>query len=147
MWVYVVKNTKKTQKKPPKNAQKQRKTVAKNGVFRHMTGGVTGNCDMPAQSHYTTSCCLLPQGTEPRAADYSCCNCDDVRKAETRPALQGKKKKRKELVTPTATNVHGDTLCSMIMGPSLLLRLAVGGWWRLVAVGGGWWLVVVAGCP
>ena len=47
-------------------------------------------------------------------------------------------------VTLTETNVHGDALCVMVMGPSLLQRLAVGVWWlavggwRRLAVGG-WW--------
>ena len=58
-------------------------------------------------------------------------------------------------VTPTGTNVHGGALCFMVMGPSLLQRLAVGGWW-MVAVGGwrlavgGWRLVAVLAklsCP
>ena len=31
-------------------------------------------------------------------------------------------------VTPTETSVHGDALCFMVMGPSLLQKLAVGGW-------------------
>ena len=60
-------------------------------------------------------------------------------------------------------NVHGDALCFLVMGPSLLQRLAVDGWWRfaavggwrlaaicgwrLVAVGGGWRLVIPRGCP
>ena len=52
------------------------------------------------------------------------------------------KKKRKGFVTLTEMNVHRDALCFMAMGPSVLQRLAVGGWWRLVAVGGGWWLAV-----
>ena len=42
-------------------------------------------------------------------------------------------------VLPTETNVHGDALCFMVMGPSLLQRLAVGGWWLAV---GGWRLAV-----
>ena len=41
----------------------------------------------------------------------------------------------KRFVTPTETNVHGDALCFMVMGPSLLRRLAVGGQ-RLVVPGG-----------
>ena len=44
---------------------------------------------------------------------------------------------------PTETNVHGDALCFMIMGPSLLQRLVVGGWWPLAAVRG--WRFVVRG--
>ena len=50
-------------------------------------------------------------------------------------------------MTPTETNVHGaagDALCFMGMGPSLLERLVVGGWW--LAVGGGWWRLMVGGC-
>ena len=54
--------------------------------------------------------------------------------------------RKKTFVTPTETNVHRNALCFMVMGPSLLQRLAVGGWWRL-AVGGGWRLVVPGGCP
>ena len=65
-----------------------------------------------------------------------------------RAVLKGGKK-RKGFVTPTEGNVHGDTLCFMVMGPSLLLYFstslllyfsilfAVGGWRRL-AVGGPW---------
>ena len=41
-------------------------------------------------------------------------------------------------VSSTETNVHGDALFFLVMGPSLRQWLAVGGWWRLVAVGGGW---------
>ena len=49
---------------------------------------------------------------------------------------------------------HGDGLCFLVMGPSLLQRLAVDGW-RLaavgsgcrLAVGGGWRLVVLGDCP
>ena len=63
----------------------------------------------------------------------------------------------KIFVTPTETNVHRDALCFTVMGPSLLQRLAVGGWqlaavggWRLVAVGS-WHLVILGavlkGCP
>ena len=47
-------------------------------------------------------------------------------------------------LTPTETNVHGDALCFMIMGPPLLQRVAVGGGWRLAV--GGWRLVVPGGC-
>ena len=83
-------------------------------------------------------------------------------------SLRGKTE-RKGFVTPTETTVRGDALCLMVMGPSLLQRLAVGGWrlavggWRLavgewrrlvavggwpLAVGGGWWrLAVPGGCP
>ena len=59
--------------------------------------------------------------------------------------------------------VHGDALCFMVLGPSQLQRLAVGGWrlvvgsgWQLAAVGsgwrlavGGWWSLeaVLRGCP
>ena len=45
------------------------------------------------------------------------------------------------------TEGHGHALCFMVMGPSLLHRVVVGGWWlvvggwQLVAVSGGWWLV------
>ena len=57
-------------------------------------------------------------------------------------------------ITPTATNVHGDSLCFLVVGHSLLQRLAVvvggggrrfvvGGGWRLAL--GGWQLVAVAG--
>ena len=60
--------------------------------------------------------------------------------------------KRKRFITPTETNVHGDALCFMVMGPSLLQRLAVGGWrlaavggWWELAVGGGWWRLAVSG--
>ena len=56
------------------------------------------------------------------------------------------KGKMKTFVTPTETHVHGDALCFLVMGPSLLQRLVVGGWWQL-AVGGGWRLVVPGGCP
>ena len=49
---------------------------------------------------------------------------------------------KKTLVKPTETNVHGDALCFMVMGPSLLQRLAVGGW-RLVGIGG--WLLMAVG--
>ena len=80
-------------------------------------------------------------------------------------SLRGGKPKQ-TFVTPTETNVHGDALCFMVMGPFLLQRLAVVGrrlvvgcWWlvglaldgwRLVVVGGwrlvgGWWWVVVGG--
>ena len=45
---------------------------------------------------------------------------------------------------PTETNVHGDALCFMVMRPSLLQRLAVGGGWRLAVVGS-WRLVAVGG--
>ena len=46
-------------------------------------------------------------------------------------------------VTPTEKNAHGDALCFMVMGPSLLQKLAVGGsWWLAV---GGWWRLVVGG--
>ena len=52
----------------------------------------------------------------------------------------------------TNTNVHGDTLCFMVMGPSLLEELAVGGGWRRLVVGrgwrlavGGWWWLAVGG--
>ena len=55
----------------------------------------------------------------------------------------GENKEGKRFVTPTETNVHGDALCSVVMGRSLLQRLAVGGW-RLVAVGG-WWRLAVGG--
>ena len=41
-------------------------------------------------------------------------------------------------VTPTETNAHGNALCFLVMGRSVLQRLAVGGW-RLV-VGGPWGL-------
>ena len=68
---------------------------------------------------------------------------------EGRAVLKGEKK---TFATPTETNVHGDALCFMVMEPSLLQkltvggwwRLAVGGWWRLAAVGG-WWGLVVSG--
>ena len=56
-------------------------------------------------------------------------------------------------VAPTETNIPGDALCLMVTAPSLLQRLAVGGW-RLVAVCSGWqlavgsWrLAVHGGCP
>ena len=39
-------------------------------------------------------------------------------------------------ITPTDTYVHGDALCFLVMGPSLLQRLAVIGGW-LSAVPGG----------
>ena len=43
-------------------------------------------------------------------------------------------------VAPTATNVHGDAICFMVMGPSLLQRFAV---CRLpLVLVGGWRLVV-----
>ena len=67
-------------------------------------------------------------------------------------SLKGKGKKT--FVTSKETNVHGDALCLMVLGPSLLQRLAVGGgWWglavvggwRLAAVGGGWWGLAVVG--
>ena len=32
----------------------------------------------------------------------------------------------KNFLTPTETNVHRDTLCFLVMGPSLLPRLAIG---------------------
>ena len=60
-----------------------------------------------------------------------------------RAVLKGKKKKRKGLETPTATNVHGDALCFMVMGPFVLQRSTVGGWRRLVVCG--WRLVAVGG--
>ena len=60
--------------------------------------------------------------------------------------------KEKTFVTPTERNVHGDALCCLVMGLSLLERLAVGGWrlvvvsgWQLVVVGGGWQLAVGGG--
>ena len=37
-----------------------------------------------------------------------------------RAVLKGWKRKRKEFVTPTETNVHEDALCFMVIGPSLL---------------------------
>ena len=46
-------------------------------------------------------------------------------------------------MTPTEVNVHGDALCFMVMGPSLLQRLVVGGWWQLAV--GGWWRLAVGG--
>ena len=49
-------------------------------------------------------------------------------------------------VAPTEMNAHRDALRFLIMGPSLLPRVAVGGWQRL-AVGGGWRLVVPGGGP
>ena len=52
------------------------------------------------------------------------------------------KEEKKTFATPTEKNVHGDALCFVVMGPSLLQRLAVGGW-RLVAVGG--WRLAVGG--
>ena len=59
----------------------------------------------------------------------------------------------KIFVTPTEMKVHGDALCFVVMGPSLLQRLVVGGWrlvvgggWRRLAVGG-WRLVVPRGRP
>ena len=65
-----------------------------------------------------------------------------------RAVLKGKQTKRKEFVTPTETNAHGDALYFVVMGPSLL---QIGGWW-LVAVGGwqlavgdGWQLLAVGG--
>ena len=55
----------------------------------------------------------------------------------------------KTFVTPTETNVHGDALCLMVMGPCLLQRLVAGSWrlvvvgsWWLMAFGGWWWLAV-----
>ena len=49
-------------------------------------------------------------------------------------------------VTPTETKVRGDAVRFLVMEPSLLQRLAVGGWW--LAVGGGWRrLAVPGGCP
>ena len=62
-------------------------------------------------------------------------------------------------LTPTETNIHRDALYFLVMGPSLLQKLAGGWWlvtvggWRLVAggwwglVGGGWRLEVPGGCP
>ena len=51
---------------------------------------------------------------------------------------------------PTETNAHRDALCFLVMAPSLLHRLAVGGWrrlavggWRRLAVGG--WRLAVGG--
>ena len=61
----------------------------------------------------------------------------------TRAVLNAKKKKR-TFVTPTETNVHGGSVCFLVMGPSVLQRLAVGSWWWLAAVGG-WRLVTVGG--
>ena len=60
----------------------------------------------------------------------------------SRAVLKGRKKKT--LVTPTEMNFHGDALCFMVMGPSLLQKLAVGAWWQL-AVDGGWCRLVVDG--
>ena len=61
-------------------------------------------------------------------------------------AVPKEKRKRKRFVTPTETNVYRGALCFMVMGPSQLQRLAVGGSWPLVgrwlAVGGPWGL-----CP
>ena len=63
----------------------------------------------------------------------------------SRATLKGGKK-RKGFVTPTEKSVHGDTLCCIVMGPSLLPK--VGGWRRLAAVGGSWSLgPVLEGCP
>ena len=36
-----------------------------------------------------------------------------------------------ETIMSKETNIHGDTLCFMVMWPSLLQRLAVGGPWGL----------------
>ena len=60
--------------------------------------------------------------------------------ATTRLSLRGKK----AFVRKTSTNVHGDTLCFMVMGPSLLQNLVVGGWWRL-GFGRWQWLAAVGG--
>ena len=61
------------------------------------------------------------------------------------PGPGGPSGERKAFVTPTETNVRGDALCYMAMGPALLQKVAVGGWrqlavggWRRLAVGG-WW--------
>ena len=59
----------------------------------------------------------------------------------TRAVLQ---RKKKTFATPTEKSVHGDALCFMVTGPSLLQRLAVGSVWRLVGVGG-WWRLAVGG--
>ena len=67
----------------------------------------------------------------------------DVGCADTRAVLQGERK-GKGPERPAETDVHRDALFLRVTGPSLLQRLAVGGWWRL-AVGGGWRLVAVGG--
>ena len=51
----------------------------------------------------------------------------------------GGRKKGRGFVLPTETNVHGDALCFVVMGPSVVQRLAVGGWQRLRLVVGGPW--------
>ena len=76
-----------------------------------------------------------------------------------------KGKGKEKFCNAIETNVHGDALCFMAMGPPLLQRLPAGGWWwlaavggwRLVAVGSGWLLAsvgswrslgaVLKGCP
>ena len=61
-----------------------------------------------------------------------------------RPGLSLREKEG--FITPTETKVHEDALCFLVLGPSLLYMLAVGGGWRrLVVVGGGWRLAVVGG--
>ena len=60
-----------------------------------------------------------------------------------RAVLKGPKKKRPSQRQQKRT-FTGDALCFMVMVPSPLQGLAVGGWW-LVAVGGWWRLVAVGG--
>ena len=89
-------------------------------------------------------------GAEASCSSWQMSTCDESRWGLGRAFLKGGGG-RKGFVTPTETNVHGDALCFMVIGPSLIQRLAVGGW-RLATVGGGWclavagcWLVVVGG--
>ena len=66
----------------------------------------------------------------------------ETQRGRSQGCLEGEKRK-KEKVTPTETNLHGDALCFMVIGRPLLRRLAVGGWRRLVV--GGWWLAGIGG--
>ena len=50
-------------------------------------------------------------------------------------ALYDKRLLPPSFVMPTQMNVHRDALCFMVMGPSLLQRSAVGGWWLAVGKG------------
>ena len=60
------------------------------------------------------------------------------------------KKERKEFVTPTEMNVHGDALCFMVKTHKTTEKVLNDGWrleavggWRLVAFGG--WRLEVSG--
>ena len=81
--------------------------------------------------------CCSHQKSRSAPPTFRCAACPLVEHGAEQGCPQGESE---SFGTPTETNVHGDALCFLIMGPCLLQRLAVDGW-RLV-VGGGWQLVV-----